>query len=140
MHHMQVQHRRGCGNGGYSVVEFVIILLVVVIATLYLVQFGLHMLARSAAQSAAQEGVRAARAYRADASTGRDAASSYVERVAPRLLRSVRVEANRSPTTATIRVRATVLHVAPALLGADTFTVNEVAAGPVERFIPPDGT
>lgn len=137
---MRVWHRRGRGDGGYSVVEFVIILLIVVIATLYLVQFSLQMLARSAAQAAAQEGVRAARGYRADASTGRDAASDYVERVAPRLLRSVRVEASRSPTTATVRVRATVLHVAPALLGSDTFTIDEAAAGPVERFIPPDGS
>lgn len=128
---MPLRHK----DGGYSVVETVIIIPVAVIATLVIVQFGLQMLAHNAAQSAAQEGVRAARGYRGTAAHGQRAAAEYVHRVAPTLLRDLRIDSNRSPTTATVRVRADVLQVVPAVLGVDSFGVDETAAGPVERFV-----
>jgi Flp pilus assembly protein TadG len=119
------------------VVEFVIIIPVAVLFTMLVVQFGLQMLAQSAAEAAAQDGVRAARGYGSSAERGRIAATDYVHRVAPTLLRSVRIDSSRSPTRAAVRVRADVLRVMPSLIPAGAWRVDAMAVAPVERFVPP---
>lgn len=125
------------GAGGYSVVETVIIIPVTVMATLLVIQVGLQMLAHNAAQAAAQDGVRAARGYGSTADRGRLAAADYVDQVAPTLLHGVQIDSDRTSTTVTVRVRANVLRVMPPLIPGNVWRVDEEAAGPVERFIPP---
>jgi Flp pilus assembly protein TadG len=125
--------RRRDGEGGYSIVEAVITLPALILFVFTVVQYGLVWHARHVAEAAAQDGLRAARAYQATTGDGQAAAADYLHQVAPRLLTSTDVSVTRSTTTVTVRVRGQVLSAIP---GAH-FTVNETVTGPVERFVAP---
>jgi hypothetical protein len=120
-------------DGGYSVVEAVITLPVLILLTLLVVQWALVWHGRHVAEAAAQDGLRAGRGYQASASSGRSEAECYLRAVAPRLLTSPQVDVSRSATTVTVHVRARVLSLIPAV---DGIGVEETASGPVERYVP----
>jgi Flp pilus assembly protein TadG len=125
--------RRPPTDDGYSVVEATITLPIVIVLTMLVVQYALLWHGRNVAEAAAQDGLRRARAYQATAAMGKQAALDYLSQVAPKLLTSKHVDAARTASTVTVRVRA---HVST-ILGFGSFTVDESAAGPVERFVAP---
>jgi TadE-like protein len=118
-------------EGGYSVVEFVIIVPVIMALTLLVVQVGLLLLARHVAQAAAREGVQVARDYQGSDTNARHQTRLYLDTTAPILLNDPRVDLTRTPTTITVRVRAHVLAPLPGL----AWGIDEQASGPVERFV-----
>jgi Flp pilus assembly protein TadG len=127
------QRLRARKDDGYSVVEATITLPIVIVLTMLVVQYALLWHGRNVAEAAAQDGLRRARAYQATAAMGKQAALDYLSQVAPKLLTSKHVDAARTASTVTVRVRA---HVST-ILGFGSFTVDESAAGPVERFVAP---
>lgn len=118
-------------DSGYSIVEAVITLPVLIVLTMFVVQYALLWHGRNVAEAAAQDGLRTARSYQGTAAVGQQAAVDYLSQVAPKLLTSPHVQVDRTPTTVTVRVRAQVL----SLLGFAALDVTETATGPVERFV-----
>lgn len=131
--------RRGGGrderDGGYSIVEAVITLPVLIMMVMFVVQYALLWHGRHVAEAAAQNGLRDARGYQATAAAGERSASDYLREVAPNLLTRPQVNAERGDTTVTVTVRAKVLSIVP----FGDLSVSETAAGPVERFVAPAG-
>jgi len=125
--------RRVHGERGYSIVEAVITVPVMLGLTMLVVQSALLWHGRHVAEAAAQDGLRAARGFGATAAMGERDATDYLGQVAPRLLLQPSVEADRTATVVTVRVRARVLSVVP--FGG--FDIEETVAGPVERFVGP---
>ena len=124
---------RACrGEGGYSIVEVVITFPVLMLLVGGVIQFALLWHGRHVAEAAAQGGLHAARAYSSTADAGRQDAEAYLSQVAPNLLQQPQVLVNRTGTTVTVTVRATVLSIVP--LG---LSVEETAVGPVERYVGP---
>jgi Flp pilus assembly protein TadG len=113
-------------------VEASITLPVLILLTMFVVQWALVWHGRHVAEAAAQDGLRAARGYRATAASGQKAAENYLQAVAPRLLTSPGVDVARTSVTVTVRVHASVLSVLP----GSGFGVDETASAPVERFVP----
>lgn len=113
--------------------EALITLPVVIVLTMLVVQYALLWHGRNLAEAAAQDGLRSARGYQATATMGKQTALGYLQQVAPNLLTSPQVTADRTATTVTVRVHAQVL----SLLGFGGFSVTERAAGPVETFVAP---
>jgi Flp pilus assembly protein TadG len=114
------------------VVELVVTTPVLLLAVLLIVQIGLWQHARHVALAAAREGARAAREYHGTAEAGRRAAEDYLNALAPTLLRPRTVTAERTATTATVRVEGRLTSLVPGL----AVRVGEVSTGAVERFVP----
>ena len=106
---------------------------VVIVLTMLVVQYALLWQGRNVAEAAAQDGLRSARAYQATATRGEQTALDYLHQVAPQLLTSPQVTAERTATTVTVRVHAQVA----SILGFGGLTVTEAAVGPVEVFVAP---
>jgi Flp pilus assembly protein TadG len=135
-HRMRRPHG-GTGDGGYSVVEAAITLPAIIMLTLLVVQYALLWHGRHVAESAARDGLEAARAYEAPEGAGQAAARSYLTDVAPNLLTSPDVTVTRTPTTVSVSVTARVLRVIP----VGDYSVSETVQGPIERFVSlPAGT
>jgi len=115
--------------------ETAVVLPALLVLILLIVQTALYAHARNLTQSAAQEGLRAARLRAGSAAAGQTAARSFLAGTAGTLLTSPTVSAARSPTTATVTVDGHATAVVPFL----TLTVHSTAAGPVERFVPAAG-
>lgn len=124
--------RRGDKDDGYSTIESVITLPVMIIFTMLVVQYALLWHGRHVAEAAAQHAVRAARSYESTAASGQDAAARYLTQVAPHLLTTPTVTTTRTASTVTVQVHARVLSVVPLV----DFDVAQTASGPVERFVP----
>lgn len=120
---------------GYSIVEAVITLPVMIALTMFVVQYALLWHGRNVAEAAAQDALRTARGYQATATMGKQAALDYLSQVAPKLLTSPQVQVDRTATTVRVRVQA---HVST-ILGFVSLTVEESASGPVEIFVVPSG-
>jgi len=129
----RVSRRRA--DGGYSTVEAVITLPVIIIMTMLVVQFALLWHGRHIAHAAAEEGLRAGRGHQSSAGAGERQADKYLQALAPRMLTRTQVTASRNTETVTVRVQAHVLSVIP----FGSFNVDESASGPVERFVAPSG-
>jgi len=121
---------RAC-ESGFSTLEAVVVIPVVVILTMLVIQYVMLWHARNLAQSAAQNGLRVARGYQATAAQGQQSAAHYLDTVAGSLLQNRQVDADRSATTVQVTVHATVLSVIP----FGSYTVNETASGPVEHYV-----
>ncbi|MBL8932805.1 MAG: pilus assembly protein [Kineosporiaceae bacterium] len=111
-------------------VETAITLPAVILFTMLVVQWALLWHGRHVAESAVQDGVRAARGYQATAADGQRSAQAYLQAVAPALLTAPRVEVSRTATMVTVRIQANVLAVIP----GGSFQVTESATAPVERW------
>jgi Flp pilus assembly protein TadG len=134
-HQRQRPSGRQDRDEGYSLVEAVITLPVMIALTMFVVQYALLWHGRNVAEAAAQDALRTARSYQATATMGQQAALSYLSQVAPKLLTSPHVQVDRTATTVTVRVRA---HVS-SILGMVSLSVEESASGPVEVFVAPSG-
>ena len=133
--------RRGLRRGGrdadagYSFVETVITVPVLILFTMTVVQYALVWHSRHIAEAAAQDGLRVGRGYQSTAAAGQQASEEYLRQVAPNLLTRTQVSATRTLTTVTVHVHAHVLAAIPFA----NFDVDETASAPVERFSTPSG-
>jgi len=127
--------RKGRADSGYSTVEAVLLLPVLVAITLTVIQFALLWHARTLAQSTARVGAQAARAYTATDEDGLRQARTYLDTVDPALLAGADIEVSRTRTSVEVQVRARVLAV-PGL--PFTLAVDERSSGPLERFVAAD--
>jgi len=125
----------GSGDRGSVSAETAVVLPALLVLILLVVQTALYAHARNLSQSAAQEGLRAARLRAGSAAAGQTAARSFLAATAGTLLTNPTVWAARSPTTDTVTVDGHATAVVPFL----TLTVHSTAAGPVERFVPAAG-
>jgi Flp pilus assembly protein TadG len=124
---MAASNRR---DRGAATVQLVVITPFVLLLMLLCVQAALAWHAQHIAQTAAAQGLADARAAGGSADAGADAARGALRATAGRVLNAPQVQVTRNTTTASVRVRGTVLPVVPGL----RLTVRGHADGPVERF------
>ncbi|MEW1913825.1 TadE/TadG family type IV pilus assembly protein [Kitasatospora sp. NPDC085895] len=127
--------RRACRRGrdtGDANLQMLICFPAALLLLLMVVQAGCIYLAKQAAQTAAREGIAAARGYGAGPDAGVDRARQVADRFSGTLNSPQISTSGSSATQARITVRAK----APALLGWQP-TVTESASGPVERWTTP---
>src|SRR5204862_2044775 len=91
-------------ESGEAVTEAVLLVPVLLLLVTLVVQFGLWYHAEHVVQAAAEEGVRAARAYGAVPDEGRIRAEQFVAAAGGQSVRSPLVAAERSPESVTVRV------------------------------------
>ena len=102
---------------------------------LLVVQAALIAHAHNVAGAAAQEGLRQARLYDGTPAAGRLSAQQFLTQTGSGLLTAATVEVTRTPDTATVQIRGRALSLLPGLHP----TVEAVAVGPTERFVPDPG-
>jgi Flp pilus assembly protein TadG len=102
---------------------------------LLVVQAALLAHARNVALAAAQEGLRDARLLEGSRQAGELRARNFLAASGGSLFTGSEVTAVRSTDTASVRVSGEALSLLPAV----TLRVQQVAEGPVERFVPDTG-
>lgn len=122
--------REGGPDGGFSTLEAVILIPVLVIATMLAVQFAMLYHGRNVASAAARDGLRVARGYQATGQRGAADCTRYLAAVAGKMLSGPTCTATRTATTVTVSVHATVMSVVP----FGSYHLEETATGPVEAF------
>lgn len=129
--------RRRRDERGSTTLELAVLFPVVLLIIFMAIQGALYFHARSVALSAAQEGVRVAKAENGSAGAGSGAAKGFVAQSGgDGVLRDLGVSAQRSATTASVTVTGRPLSVIPGVLN---FSVKQTAEAPVERFTAPNG-
>lgn len=121
---------RATPDRGSAIVEAVIIIPVIVILSMFLIQFTLVWHGRHLAESAAQAAVTAASGYQSDSSRGQRSAQGLLDQVAPNLLTARTITVDRGAAVTTVRIDAHVLTVVPFA----SFRVTATASGPIEQF------
>ncbi len=116
---------------GFSTLEAVVVIPVVVILTMLVVQYVMLWHARNVTEAAAQDALRVARGYQAAAAQGQAAGTEYLHNVAGKLLEEFTVTVARGGDSVTVHVHGTVTSVVP----FGTYTVDEYASGPVEKYM-----
>lgn len=122
---------------GSTSLELVILFPVVLLLIFAGIQGALYYHARNVALSAAQQGVRAAKAENGSSDQGRQAAQAFVDQAGgDNVMTGVNVTSNRGANEATVTVTGRPLSVIPGVLN---FTVSQTAQGPIEVFTAPGG-
>lgn len=122
---------------GSTSLELVILFPVVLLLIFAGIQGALYYHARNVALSAAQQGVRAAKAENGSSDQGRQAAQAFVDQAGgDNVITGVNVTANRGANEATVTVTGRPISVIPGILN---FTVSQTAQGPIEVFTAPGG-
>jgi|SRR5579875_2183970 len=116
---------------GFSTLEAVVVIPVVVVVTMLVVQYVMLWHARNVTEAAAQDALRIARGYQAAAAEGQAGGTEYLHKTAGRLLENFTVTVNRGGDTVSVHVHGTVSSVVP----FGTWTVDEYASGPVEKYV-----
>lgn len=130
--------RAGClrrmlrGDRGSVTAEMVIATPLLLLMLLAIVQFALWSHATHIAQTAASQGLSVARAQNGTADEGRVESQRMLDQLARGPLADINVSADRTATSASIRITGTATSVIPFL----RLPVRAEAAGPVERFVP----
>lgn len=117
---------------GVTAMEMIIVTPVLLIAFVYIVQWGLLMHAQNGAKAAAEEGAAVARSLEGSAGQGQATAQRYLNELGSSMFTSTSVTADRSGTTASVNVDAEVVQIFPGLVPS---TVRASSSGPVERFV-----
>jgi Flp pilus assembly protein TadG len=121
-------------DSGALTLSYVIIVPVFLFSLMVIAQAAMWYLARSAALSAARQGVDSARVEGSSATAGQAAALTFArESASGYLLRPAASDDGSSATTIVITVTGAV----PSLVPGVPITVTQVAQGPVERFTTP---
>ena len=122
----------GCGDRGSATLEIAILAPAILLLTFAVVQAGLWFYARALALAAAQEGVTAARAYRAAPSAGPARAQAFLREQAGDSLSDTTVS-SAGTTTTLVRIQVTgrSLSVLPGIPGP---AVAQSAQAQRERF------
>jgi hypothetical protein len=128
--------RRPTADKGSITLETVIAFPIAMLAVLLTINAALWYHARNTALAAAQEGVRASRAYGANLSQANATAMSFAQTTGDGILLGPSVDTGgSSATTIVVRVRGEAVSLIPGLhLG-----ISQIARGPVERFTVPTG-
>lgn len=121
-----------CGDRGAVSAELVIATPLLLLMLLAIVQFALWSHAAHIAQAAASQGLAVARAQDGTAAAGAAGAQQMLDQLARGPLTGASVSADRTATSASIRISGTATSVIPFL----HLPVHAAAAGPVERFVP----
>jgi Flp pilus assembly protein TadG len=123
--------QRRLGDAGSIALEFAIVLPAVILLLFSSIQVGLDSFARSVAQTAAEEGANAQRAYGASTGAG-DRAAAKLLRTEGDTLRHWTV----TVTTVNGEVRVVVTGRTQSVFpGFPGFRVSQTASGPVEQFV-----
>lgn len=125
--------RHSTRDEGSVTLEIVIAFPVALLAVLLAINAALWYHARDVALAAAQEGVRAGRAYRADPRTAGATALRFARTSGNGFLLAPAAETSAGSTTLAVRVHGESVSLIPGL----HLTVDQVARGPVERFTTP---
>lgn len=120
------------GDRGAVSAELVVATPLLLLMLLLLVQFALWSHATHIAQAAASQGVAVARAQNGSAAAGSASAQRMLDQLASGPLTGADVTADRTTTSASIRITGTATSVIPFL----SLPVHAEAVGPVERFVP----
>ena len=123
--------RAGVVDDGFSTLEAVVVIPVVVLLTMLVIQFVMLWHARNVSEAAAQDAARVARGYQRSAAEGQTAGMQYLDKVAGKMLDHYTVDVQRTATTVTVTVHASVSSVVP----FGTYTVTETASAPVESYV-----
>ncbi|USX56430.1 pilus assembly protein TadE [Lentzea sp. HUAS12] len=103
---------------------------------LVIVQFALWSHATHTAQAAATQGLAAARAQQGTAEAGTASARRLLDQLTRGPLTQADVSTHRGTESASVRITGTARSVVPFV----QLPVRAEASGPVERFVPADGT
>jgi hypothetical protein len=122
---------------GSVTAEAVIALPVIMFTVMACMQVCLLFFAQSVALAAAQQGVRAARAYGASPTSGAGVARRFAEQTASGFLTSISTASTGDSSTVRVTVRGRSLSLVPFLPSID---ISEQAAGAIERFNPDEHT
>jgi|SRR5581483_1794385 len=123
---------------GEATTELVLVTPVLLLLIGFVVQFAVWYHASHVARAAAQEGVRAARAFGGSAEAGQARAEHFLAETGPTIVRGAEVTAFRDAQAARVEVRGHAPSVVPGLrLG-----ISAEAQSPTERFSasPPAGS
>lgn len=120
------------GDRGAVSAELVIATPLLLLMLLAIVQFALWSHATHIAQAAASQGLAAARAQGGTAAAGSASAQQVLDQLARGPLTGSIVNADRTATSASVRISGTAASVVPFL----SLPVHAETAGPVERFVP----
>ena len=126
--------RRPEAERGSATTEVVLLTPVLLFLVMAIIQFGLWYHAQHVAQAAAEQGVRTARSNGSNVEAGRQRAEDFLSDVAPTLIGSPVVVADREGDVASVTVDGTAVALLPGL----TLTVHAEASSPVERFYEDD--
>lgn len=121
-----------CGDRGSVSAELVIATPLLLLMLLAIVQFALWSHATHIAQAAASQGLAAARTQNGTAAAGMAGARQLLDQLAGSPLAGSTVTADRTATSASVRITGTATAVVPFL----RLPIHAEAAGPVERFAP----
>ena len=133
----RLRDTRGRDERGSTSLELVILFPVVLLLIFAGIQGALYYHARNVALSAAQQGVRAAKAENGSSDQGRQAAQAFVDQAGgANVMTGVNVTSNRGANEATVTVTGQPISVIPGILN---FTVSQTAQGPIEVFTAPGG-
>ncbi|MEC3978887.1 TadE family protein [Amycolatopsis sp. H20-H5] len=120
------------GDRGSVSVELAIATPLLLLTLLAIIQFALWSHATHVAQAAASQGLATARAQGGTAAAGSASAQQMLEQLARGPLTGAHVSADRSATSASVRITGTATSVIPFL----SLPVHAEASGPAERFVP----
>lgn len=118
------------GDRGAVSTELVIATPLLMLLLLVIVQVALWSHATHIAQAAASQGLATARVQDGTAAAGVTSAQHLLDQLADGPLTNPTVNADRTPTTASVHIRGTATSLLPFL----TLPVTADAAGPVERW------
>ncbi|QRX95778.1 TadE/TadG family type IV pilus assembly protein [Streptomyces noursei] len=120
---------------GAASTQLVLVVPVLLLLAMLVVQFALVWHARHIAQYAAARALATARTKDGTAAEGRAQARRSLAALGSRILTTPSVAVDRTSTQTTVRVRGTVMAVAPGL----HLHASGTAAGPTERLTTPAG-
>lgn len=121
------------GERGEATTEMVLVTPVLLLLIAFVIQFALWYHASHVASAAAQEGVRAARAYGGTAQAGQARAERFLAETGPEIVIAPDVTVTRDVELATVEIRG---HV-PSLVPGLHLSVSASAASPTERLTSP---
>lgn len=121
---------KATSDRGAASTQLVLATPLLMLLLLFAVQAALAWHARHLAQTAASQGLTAARVHGGTGDAGTRAATDTLRQTAGRVLHTTSVAAHRTSTEASVEVHGHVLALVPGL----DWTVSGHAAGPVERF------
>ena len=122
--------RRSQDDRGDATTELVLVTPVLLLLIAFVVQFALWYHASHVAESAAQEGVRAARALGGTAEAGQQTAEHFLAETGPKVVTGPSVTAIRDADSARVEVRG----YAPMLVPGLRLAVTATAESPTERL------
>ena len=127
-----IQQRRQMHHNerGEATTEMVLVTPVLLLLIAFVIQFALWYHASHVASAAAQEGVRAARAYGGTAQAGRERAERFLAETGPTIVVTPDVTVTRDSQHARVEVHG---H-APSLVPGVSLPVDAVADSPTERL------